>query len=76
MQFPQFALLHLVTCVELRPIKILGNCGCVAVCQFPWCAHALRVIAVKRRSVSFSETVIVPVLKSVARKRLVEAVID
>jgi hypothetical protein len=32
--FPQFALLHLVTCAELRLITILGNCGCVAVASF------------------------------------------
>jgi hypothetical protein len=30
-QFPQFALLHSVTCVQLRLIIILGNCCCVAV---------------------------------------------
>jgi hypothetical protein len=34
---PQFALLHSVTCVQLRLITILGNCGC----QFLWCACAL-----------------------------------
>jgi hypothetical protein len=33
-QFPQFALLHSVTCVQLRLIRILGNCGCVAVASF------------------------------------------
>jgi hypothetical protein len=33
-QFPQFALLHSVTCVQLRLITILGNCGCVAVASF------------------------------------------
>jgi hypothetical protein len=32
--FPQFALLHSVTCVQLRLITILGNCGCVAVASF------------------------------------------
>jgi hypothetical protein len=32
--FPLFALLHLVTCVQLRPITILVNCGCVAVASF------------------------------------------
>jgi hypothetical protein len=36
-QFPQFVLLHSVTCVQLRLITILGNCGC----QFLWCALAL-----------------------------------
>jgi hypothetical protein len=36
--FPQFALLHSVTCVQLRLITILGNCGC----QFPWCALAFK----------------------------------
>jgi hypothetical protein len=29
--FLQFALLHSVTCVQLRLKKVLGNCGCVAV---------------------------------------------
>jgi hypothetical protein len=33
-QFPQLALLHSVTCVQLRLITILGNCGCVAVASF------------------------------------------
>jgi hypothetical protein len=33
-QFPQFALLQSVTYVQLRLIKILGNCGCVAVASF------------------------------------------
>jgi hypothetical protein len=32
--FPEFALPHSVTCVELRLIAILGNCGCVAVASF------------------------------------------
>jgi hypothetical protein len=33
--FPQFALLHsAVTCIELRLITVLGNCGCVAVAIF------------------------------------------
>jgi hypothetical protein len=32
--FPQFALLHLVTCVQLWLITILGNCGCVTVASF------------------------------------------
>jgi hypothetical protein len=32
--FPQFALLHSVTCVQLRLTTILGNCGCVAVASF------------------------------------------
>jgi hypothetical protein len=32
--FPQFALLHSVTCVQLRLITILGNCGCVTVASF------------------------------------------
>jgi hypothetical protein len=32
--FPQFALLHSVTCVQLRLITILENCGCVAVASF------------------------------------------
>jgi hypothetical protein len=31
---PQFSLLHSVTCVQLRLITILGNCGCVAVATF------------------------------------------
>jgi hypothetical protein len=38
-QFPQYALLHSVTCVQLRLITVLGNCGCVAVARFlgvPW----------------------------------------
>jgi hypothetical protein len=33
-QFPQFALLHSVTCVQLGLIAILGNCGCVTVASF------------------------------------------
>jgi hypothetical protein len=37
--FPQFALLHSVTCVQLRLIKILGNCGCVAVASFLVCTR-------------------------------------
>jgi hypothetical protein len=32
--FLQFTLLHSVTCVQLRLIAILGNCGCVAVVSF------------------------------------------
>jgi hypothetical protein len=32
--FPQFALLHLLTCLQLRLITILGNRGCVAVASF------------------------------------------
>jgi hypothetical protein len=32
--FPKYALLHSVTCVQLRLIPILGNCGCVAVASF------------------------------------------
>jgi hypothetical protein len=38
-QFPQFALFHSVTCVQLRLMTILGNCGC----EFPWDALALEV---------------------------------
>jgi hypothetical protein len=38
-QCPQFAQLPSVTCVQLRLIRILGNCGC----QFPCCALALRI---------------------------------
>jgi hypothetical protein len=34
MQFPQFALIHSVTCGPLRLITILGNCGYVAVASF------------------------------------------
>jgi hypothetical protein len=33
-QLLQYALLHSVTCVQLRPIRVLGNCGCVAVASF------------------------------------------
>jgi hypothetical protein len=33
-QFPQYELLHSVTCVQCRLITILGNCGCVAVVSF------------------------------------------
>jgi hypothetical protein len=33
-QFPQYALPHSVTCVQLRLITVLGNCGCVAVASF------------------------------------------
>jgi hypothetical protein len=32
--FAQIALLHSVTCVQLRLITVLGNCGCVAVASF------------------------------------------
>jgi hypothetical protein len=32
--FPQFALLHSLTCVQRRLITILGNCDCVAVASF------------------------------------------
>jgi hypothetical protein len=32
--FPQFTMLHSVTCVQLRLIIVLGNCGCVAVASF------------------------------------------
>jgi hypothetical protein len=38
--FPQFALLHSATCVQLRLITILGNCGCARL-PFPWCAPAI-----------------------------------
>jgi hypothetical protein len=31
---PQYALLRSATCVQLRLITILGNCGCVAVASF------------------------------------------
>jgi hypothetical protein len=34
LSFPQFALLHSVTCVQLWLIKILGNCGCVVFASF------------------------------------------
>jgi hypothetical protein len=40
--FPQFALLHSVTCVQLRLITVLGKCDCVAVSSFldvPSLAH-------------------------------------
>jgi hypothetical protein len=40
MQFPQYALLHSVTYVQLRLITILGSCGW----QFPWCALAPKVL--------------------------------
>jgi hypothetical protein len=33
-QFPQYELLHSVTCVQLRLVTILGNCGCVTVASF------------------------------------------
>jgi hypothetical protein len=33
-RFPQYALLHSLTCVQLRLITILGKCGCVAVASF------------------------------------------
>jgi hypothetical protein len=39
MQFPKLALLHSLTCVQLRLITILGNCGC----QLPSCALALEL---------------------------------
>jgi hypothetical protein len=32
--FPQFVLILSVTCVHLRLITVLGNCGCVAVASF------------------------------------------
>jgi hypothetical protein len=32
--FPEFALLSSVTCVQLRLITILGDCGCVTVASF------------------------------------------
>jgi hypothetical protein len=32
--FPQYGLLYSVTCVQLRLIRILGNCGCVEVASF------------------------------------------
>jgi hypothetical protein len=32
--YPQFLLRHSVTCVQIRLIAILGNCGCVAVASF------------------------------------------
>jgi hypothetical protein len=34
LSFPQFALFHSVTCVQLRLITILGNRGCVAIASF------------------------------------------
>jgi hypothetical protein len=34
MSFPQFALLHSVTRIQLRLLRVLRNCGC----QFPSCA--------------------------------------
>jgi hypothetical protein len=40
--FFQYALLVSVTCVQLKLITILGNCGC----QFPWCALGLTVVTV------------------------------
>jgi hypothetical protein len=33
-KFPQFALLHSVTFVQLRLKTVFGNCGCVAVSSF------------------------------------------
>jgi hypothetical protein len=33
-QFPQYALLQSVECVQFRLTTILGNCGCVAVASF------------------------------------------
>jgi hypothetical protein len=32
--FARYALLHSITCVQLRLITILGSCGCVAVASF------------------------------------------
>jgi hypothetical protein len=32
--FPQFAVLHSITGVQLRLITVLGNCGCVVVSSF------------------------------------------
>jgi hypothetical protein len=50
MPFPKFVLLHSVTCVQLRPIRILGNCGC----HFPLCALALRAHLPQKESEWFS----------------------
>jgi hypothetical protein len=50
-QFPQFALLHSVTCVQLRLITILGNCGCVAGASFLGVPSPLNfVLCVGRRN--------------------------
>jgi hypothetical protein len=45
--FPQFALLHSVTCVQLRLITILGNCGCVTVASFLVCPHTKRAVLLR-----------------------------
>jgi hypothetical protein len=34
LQFPQYAPLHSLPCVQVRLITVLGNCGCVAVASF------------------------------------------
>jgi hypothetical protein len=43
--FPQFALMHSVTCVQLRLITILRNCGSVAVASFLGVPPPLLVLA-------------------------------
>jgi hypothetical protein len=41
-QFPQFALLHSVACIQLGLITVLGNCDCVAVASFLGVPQALQ----------------------------------
>jgi hypothetical protein len=43
--FPQFALLHSLTCVKLRLLTILGNCGCVGVASFLSVPPVLQYVA-------------------------------
>jgi hypothetical protein len=44
MQFSQFALLHLVTCVQLRLITVHGNCGFVVVANILGVPSALMFL--------------------------------
>jgi hypothetical protein len=50
--FRQFALLHSVTCVELRLITILGNCGCVVVASFLGVSSPLKLVGCSQISVA------------------------
>jgi hypothetical protein len=64
---PQFALLHSVTCIQLRLITVLGNCRCVAVVSFLGVPSPLEVISRKKSYIYISEgsTFIVSVFKTV-----------
>jgi hypothetical protein len=47
-QFSLYALLHSVTCAQLRLITILGNCGCVAVASFLVVSSAIQFYNAER----------------------------